>query len=241
MVKLLLITFQRTGSTHLVRSLDKNINVKLSGELLYNGSGVYNAEFKFKDCNFTKNKTINQIIKLIRSNFYTRRHLNQYFAFRHEYDIVGFKLMLSQLLFVPMMIFYILRNPDVKIVFLTRRKVFECAMSNYYASETGVYHSWEKQGSSQQNPTTIELRKLRKLVSKVKRSNTVIICLSKLFRDSLLMDHDNLFDLNDAFGKIEREYGIKLKSSVENNPREDINIKYKKKFTNYEVIKAKFR
>ena len=240
MIKSVVITFQRTGSTFLVRSLDHNDNVLFSGELLHHGNGVHNEHYKFPDIVRTRSRFFNQVCKLLLFNVYTFIFINRYYRkARDNHQIVGFKLMLSHLFFAPVIFLYLFANKHIRIIFLTRSNTFDCAMSRYFARKTGFYHSWEGEVDNLINHK-INVFIFALTFFKVFINNIIIKIMSRCYRRSILIDYNDLTNINRLFYNLGLSLGTRLEANIPSQKRQNIHEKYRLHFSNYYYIHRLF-
>jgi len=150
MIKFVILATQRSGSTLLVRSLDLHENILLSGEIFYVGSGIHHPENQFR---YFKVPLVNNryqfILNVPRLAFSYKSHLRNYFDKLEKTGVsaVGFKLMVSQMKYMPGFISFC-RKEDIKPIVLIRKNSADVVFSSFVAKSTGHYHSNEKQKQS---------------------------------------------------------------------------------------------
>jgi len=179
-VKFVILTTQRTGSTLLVRSLDQHENILLSGEIFHIGSGIHHPENQFR---YFKVPLVNNryqfILNVPRLIFSYKRHLRNYFDKLEKTGVyaAGFKLMVSQMKYMPGFISFC-RKEEIKPIVLIRKNAADVVFSSFVAKSTGHYHSNEKQ---KQPPESAKLFFEPKLfLQQIKRVGDVNCMLEKI-------------------------------------------------------------
>ncbi|MEO8116055.1 MAG: sulfotransferase [Bacteroidota bacterium] len=140
--KFVIITLPRSGSTVLVKTLDRHPQVFCAGELFYFPGKIYHTECQFP---FWKIKTfsnkINYLINfpnvLFRLGYFMKNFYNHQ---NPGYKAVGFKMMYQHILYMPGIMNYLKRN-KIKVILLTRENLLRNVLSDMKARETGVYHN----------------------------------------------------------------------------------------------------
>ena len=142
--KFLIFGQGRTGSTLLVNILNSHPDIYCEGEIFNNAQNLGKGNILFPNL-LLKGKT-----KLFRNYAY------------------GFKVKIYQLtqqkkIASPRAFLKELANQNWKIIYLKRDNIFEHAMSNIRAEDTGVYHQFNKQSKSRK--IKVDLNTLQRIMN----------------------------------------------------------------------------
>lgn len=146
--KFVIITLPRSGSTVLVKTLDKHPKIFCAGELFYFHGKIYHPEcqFPFWKIRILGNK-MNYLLNFPNVILRLKRFMDNFFyKQKTEYKAVGFKMMYQHILYMPGIMSYLKKN-KVKVILLTRKNILRNVLSDMKARESGVYHN--EQGSDQ--------------------------------------------------------------------------------------------
>lgn len=138
MRKFVIVSTQRTGSTHLVKLLDSHPSILCAGEVFYPPSGSEYAIKKYI------NQTYSRKIKhqLYRSGL-VEEFLDDFYN-KDEYSAVGFKYMYSQARKIPRcypsVLRYLLKN-QISVIHGVRDNGLRVLVSRISSKSSGVYRS----------------------------------------------------------------------------------------------------
>lgn len=140
--KFVIITLPRSGSTVLVKTLDKHPQIFCAGELFYFHGKIYHSECQFP---FLRIKMfghkINYLLNFPNVVLRLKSFMNRFFNNqKSEFEAVGFKMMYQHILYMPGIMNYLKKN-KVKIILLTRKNILRNVLSDMKARESGVYHN----------------------------------------------------------------------------------------------------
>ncbi len=142
MIKFVIFTLPRTGSTLLSKSLNKHAEIFCDDEIFHFSFKDYFSinQFRFLKISFLSKK-INYLINYPATFVRLKNFLDEYYTNKPNENIKarGFKLMYYQTFYVPGLINYFKKN-DVKVILLLRQNIFKNALSDMLARKTGVYH-----------------------------------------------------------------------------------------------------
>lgn len=204
MEKFVILTTQRTGSTLLVRSLDQHKDILLSGEIFLIGDGIHHSENQFPFITLKSlPKRVNYALNFPLLALKYKSFIKEYYREAEEAGLkaAGFKLMLSQLKFLPGVIDF-LKKEKIKPLVLTREDVTAQAFSALLAKTTGKYHRAkdDKSGQGQKirlNPDVVLLK-----IKQAQQSMEELNYLSRKFNNSLLIDYGDFNNWDNIIKRI---------------------------------------
>lgn len=180
MIKFVVFTTPRTGSTLLVKSLDTHPEIFCAGELFFLKKGIFHNEsqYPFIRIPFVGNK-INYLVNYPKLLLGLKTFLNKFYSGHGEKGKAkGFKLMHFQTYYTPGIFDYLKKN-NVKTIVLIRRNVLRNALSDLRARSTKVYHN-ESGGKSAAIPKfTVSIPELAAKMSQIQGFNRQLESASK--------------------------------------------------------------
>ncbi len=168
--KFVIITLPRSGSTVLVKTLDKHPQIFCAGELFYFPGKIYHTEcqFPFWRIKVLGNK-INYLINFPNVIMQLRRFMNNFYIQQNPaYQAVGFKMMYQHILYMPGIMSYLKKN-KVKVILLTRKNLLRNVLSDMKARETGIYHNEPGTDKNTSKKLHVSLQLLSEKMNEVSR------------------------------------------------------------------------
>lgn len=207
MTKFILLSRSRSGSTVLIRSLDKHSQIFCAGEIFNDDGGIYRVEWEFPTINFLKNTIfnirliknihLNKILNILLGVFRTNSHLKNFYKYaaKNNNRPAGFKLMLSHSLFFPITKLWI-KNQNIKKIVLVRENTLAIHISHLKSKKDGYSHLKKGEKVSNQKvfiDTSNLIRRLRKIEkdnNKLKKiagkSNSLLITYEEIYKWGML-------------------------------------------------------
>jgi len=241
MKKFVILTTQRTGSTLLVRSFDKHKKVLLSGEIFLNGDGIHHAENQFPFINVKYfSKRINRILNIPLMVFKYKSFVRNYYKKSEQqgYKASGFKLMLSQMKYLPGFLGFLEKEQIYPIV-LVRKDVVANVFSSVIAKTTGNYHLTNERSVGQQvkslfiDPTIFETR-----LGSVEKTNVKLNEISTRFSNSLLLHYEDFSNWHHTIEKICDYLDVDYAEVDQALIKINTNERYADVITNYNQLKV---
>ncbi len=141
MTKFVVFTTPRTGSSLLVKTLDKHPEIFCAGELFFFKGDIYHNESRYHFWRFSfLNNKINYLINYPKLFLTLTGFLNRFYASDSELQAKGFKLMHFQTYYIPGIFDYLKKN-NIKVIVLIRKNVLRNTLSDLRARTTRVYHN----------------------------------------------------------------------------------------------------
>ena len=136
MKKFVIISTQRSGSTLLVKALDKHPDIFMVGELFKenNIDVIHNFSDNLLRNNINTNKYLQKCI------FKTRLSRFEKLSATKDVSAFGFKLMINQIKFIPGILKY-LSNQGYSFIILKRDDLLDIAISLFFAKRQNLYVS----------------------------------------------------------------------------------------------------
>ncbi|QEC69589.1 sulfotransferase [Panacibacter ginsenosidivorans] len=140
MTKFIVFTTPRTGSTLLVKSLDRHPEIFCAGEIFLLNGTQFHGECSFPFWKLPLPKKAIYIMNFPNMWMNLSSFLKNFFTPANGEKAKGFKMMHFQTFYVPGMIEYIKKN-DIKVILLLRENLLKNTLSDLRARDTGVYHN----------------------------------------------------------------------------------------------------
>lgn len=234
MVKTVLITSQRMGSTLFVKTFDQYKNVHFAGEVFHIGNGIHHPENQFPFNKYLNSNRFNYLLNYPNLAQNYSSFLTKFYKNHERSQVVGFKLMLSQTKFLPKIIDYLLSN-GVQPIFLTRRDTLGCALSSITAQHTGIYHEFQN-STSEKIASKLELKLLNKRINKVVEANNKIENLSSMFSNSLMLDYSDFNSFPELNTKFSNFFNIPMEPVFTGTKKISSLDKYRTIYSNFDEV-----
>jgi len=214
MIKFVIFTLPRTGSTLLSKSLNKHPDIFCDDEIFHFSFRDYFSpnQFRFLKLGFLPKK-INYLINYPITWLRLPGFLKKYFINKNgeHFKARGFKFMYYQTLYMPGLIDYLKEN-DIKVILLLRENIFRNALSDLRARSTGIYHNQddneeERSGLTKLNVDTNALKtKMDDIVHQNKKLEDIVQDMDYMkIRYEDFADWDNTMNKISDFLKISRQ------------------------------------
>jgi hypothetical protein len=144
-IKFIIFTTQRSGSTVLTRTLDEHPEIFCAGELFQTSEEMHHPEWHFSSWGLnSKSHTVQRLNKIINYpnlRFRSIPHVKKFYAANEKGEKArGFKLMFTHIKTAPYLWEY-LRQTRTKVIVLVRNNVFKTTLSRYRKAENRVAHT----------------------------------------------------------------------------------------------------
>lgn len=135
MIKFIILSTQRTGSTFLHTSLNSHPRIESSDELFMPRNSKEDAYAVYRRMTWRR-----RVVHLLNRQSIVNDYLNDFFTSRPGVEAKGFKLMYGQVKRFPQVSQWC-KESDVRVIHLIRQNLLKVIVSRKVAKERGVYHS----------------------------------------------------------------------------------------------------
>lgn len=200
--KFVIITLPRSGSTVLVKTLDRHPQVFCAGELFYFPGNIYHTEcqFPFWRIKVLSNK-INYLINFPNVILRLRRFMNNFYnQEKPGYKAVGFKMMYQHILYMPGIMDYLKKN-NIKVILLTRKNIIRNVLSDMKARESGVYHKEPGDDKNVNKKLHVNLQLLSEKINETGRWSKKLEAVSAGM-ETLQIDYSDFANWDEMTGRV---------------------------------------
>ena len=198
-----ILTAPRSGSTVLVRTLDKHPQIFCAGELFHPSDKIYHPEWHFPFWGRKKKKGFSRkifsAVNYFKGYFSGVDHIKKFYNGRREKDIRGFKLMIGHTKDFPTVWKY-LHAGNFKVIVLIRKNTFREALSSFRARKIGVFHSQEDH-SLAETKVNVDAARLKKRVDELEAINAEILRLSE-GTDRIIITYEEFEDWQQMLNRV---------------------------------------